>query len=266
MGFVDIGGLSVCFEIHGAGPKVVMLSGTGADLRQNRRRDRHPLTEHHEVLMFDQRGLGRTDKPDGPYSMEGYADDAAALMDTLGWERAHVIGISFGGMVAQHLALRHPDRVDRLVLACTSSGGAGGSSYDRLRHADQPRDERAAATASIMDTRNDLTTDPPTLAPWFDLLLPQSALPPLNAEEPRAADGARWQLEARADHDTHDRLGAVVAPTLVLGGRYDAQAPPENVRALAEAIPGARLEMVEGGHFFFLQVPEVWRTVADFLA
>ncbi len=265
MPFTEVGGLSIYHEIHGTGPRVLLLSGSGADLRQNPRRDRQPLTRDHQVLMFDQRGLGRTGKPPGPYSMADYADDAVALMDRLGWEHAHVIGISFGGMVAQHLALRAPERIDKLVLACTSSGGAGGASYDLLAHHGQPPAERFAATASIMDSRNDLTTDPPTYAPWFDLLSERAAQPALNHDDPAAADGARRQLEARAGHDVYGRLGEVTAPTLVLGGRFDLQAPPDNVRRLAEAIPGARLEMVDGGHFFLLQVPETWQTVLDFL-
>ena len=264
MPFADIGDLSICYEIHGEGPRVVLISGTGADLRQNPRRDRHPLTREHRVLMFDQRGLGRTGKPDGPYTMATYADDVARLMEYLGWSRAHIVGTSFGGMVAQHLALHHPDRVDRLVLACTSSGGAGGASYDLLAHDGRPRAERVRATAPIMDTRNDLTTDPPTYAPWFEALLKQAEQPALNADDPNADAGARHQLEARATHDVHDRLGEIAAPTLVLGGWFDGQAPPENQQRLAAAIPGARLEMVDGGHFFLLQVPSTWQTVADF--
>ncbi len=101
MPFVDVRDLSVYYELHGTGPRVVWINGTGGDLRQNPARGTGPLEQHFEVLMYDQRGLGRTSKPDAPCTMADYADDAAALMDALGWERAHVLGVSFGGMVAR---------------------------------------------------------------------------------------------------------------------------------------------------------------------
>lgn len=258
--------IDVFYEIHGSGPRVVLISGTGADLRQNPRRDRDLLAQHHEVLMYDQRGLGRSGKPDRPYSMVDYADDCAALMDAVGWDRAHVVGISFGGMVAQHVALRHPERVDRLVLACTSAGGEGGASFDLLAVHDLPPDERAAIVMPIMDSRNDWSTDPPTMAPMFDILAGFLGGPPLNADDPWSAMGARRQLEARADHDVWDSLASIAAPTFVIGGRYDMQAPPDNVERLASRIPDATLRLFDGGHLFLLQDPTAWPAVVDFLA
>lgn len=263
---VRVGDIDVCFEVHGSGTRVLLISGTGGDLRVDPNRSAHPLTAGHEVLMYDQRGLGRTSKPDEPYTMDQYADDAAGLMHELGWARAHVVGISFGGMVAQHLALRHPGLVDRLVLCCTSSGGAGGSSFDLLSLADRPRAERAELLLPVMDTRNDLSTDPPTLAPSFDRLAPFMAAPPLNADDPASELGARRQLEARADHDVYDRLGEITMPTLVAGGLHDGQAPPENLERLAAALPDATLRFFEGGHMFLLQDRSAWPAIVDFLA
>lgn len=258
--------LDVHYEIHGEGERVVYISGTGGDLRADPKRATHPLTERFEVLMYDQRGLGRTSKPDRPCSMADYADDCAALLDTLGWERAHVIGVSFGGMVAQHVALRHADRVDKLVLACTSSGGAGGASFDLLSVADLDPAERAAVTLPILDTRNEPSTDPPTYAPWFDVLAPRMVAGPINADDPASATGARRQLEARAGHDTWEQLPALAAETFVIGGRYDAQAPPDNVERLADRIPKSRLEFFDGGHLFLLQDKSAWPAVVAFLS
>lgn len=215
MAFIGVNGIDICYEIHGTGPRVVLISGTGADLRQNPTRGRGLLEQHFEVLMFDQRGLGRSGKPDTPYSMEDYADDVAGLMDAVGWDRAHVVGISFGGMVAQHVALRHPERADRLVLACTSSGGAGGSSFDLLALADLDPDERRRIILPVLDTRNDVTVDPPVYAPLFETLATSGDDQPLNADDPDAAMGARRQLEARSHHDVWDRLGEIGSPTLV---------------------------------------------------
>lgn len=266
MANLTVGDLDVEYEIHSSGPPVVLISGTGGDLRRDPNRHRHPLTKRCTVLMYDQRGLGRTSKPDGPYSMAGYADDAAALMDALGWDDADIVGISFGGMVAQELVLRHPGRVRQLVLACTSSGGRGGSSFDLLSNDGLAPEQRARTMLPIMDTRNDPDTDPPTYAPLYETLGPAMTLPPLNADDPRATLGARLQLEARAGHDTWDRLPTVDNETFVIGGRYDGQAPPANVERLAARIPNAELRFFDGGHLFFLQDRSAWPAVGDFLS
>ncbi|MEZ5217825.1 MAG: alpha/beta hydrolase [Ilumatobacteraceae bacterium] len=118
-----------------------------------------------------------------------------------------------------------------------------------------------------MDTRNDLSTDPWTLAPMFDAIVAATGDGrPLNADEPNSAIGARRQLEARAAHDVYDRLGEIGHPTFVIGGRFDAQAPPENVQRLAEAIAGSRIQFFDGGHMFLLQDRTAWRAVREFLS
>ena len=122
-------GLDIYYEQAGAGTPLLFISGTGGDLRNKPNQFDGPFPKAFDMVSFDQRGLGRSEKPDVAYSMADYADDACALMGELGIERAHVVGVSFGGMVAQELGLRHPGRVDRLVLACTSPGGAGGASF-----------------------------------------------------------------------------------------------------------------------------------------
>jgi 3-oxoadipate enol-lactonase len=267
MPFVRARDIDVYYEVHGSGPRVLTISGTGGDLRHNPLRGQGPLECAHEVLMYDQRGLGQTSKPDQPYTMADYADDAAALMDALGWEHAHVVGTSFGGMVAQHVALRHPARVDRLVLACTSPGGAGGSSFDLLAFGDLPPAERATRWLPLLDTRCDMTTEPPTLPPGMEPVAKAiSSTYGRPSDDPVVAMGARRQLEARAGHDVWDDLANITAPTLVIGGRYDGQAPPENSGHLAARIPGARLVFCEGGHVFFQQDPSAWPTILAFLA
>jgi 3-oxoadipate enol-lactonase len=151
------------------------------------------------------------------------------------------------------------------VLACTSAGGAGGDSFDLLTVADLAPAERATVVLPIFDTRNDPTADPPVYAPMFDVLAPAMAAGPINRDDPSAAMGARRQLEARAGHDVWDALPSIACPVLVVGGRYDGQAPPENLRRLAARIPGAELQFFEGGHLFLLQDRSAWPVVIDFL-
>lgn len=254
------------YELHGAGPRVLLVSGTGADLRNDPFRAKHPLVRAgFEVAMYDQRGLGQTSKPDLPYSMSDYADDAVALLDHLGWDRPSVVGISFGGMVAQHIAIRHPGRVDKLVLACTSAGGEGGASFDLLQIHDLPVEQRQRIAWGVMDTRNDFSIEPPAITPTLKKLY---ALAAENANVPvssEAAIGARRQLEARAQHDVWTELPSVGAHTFVIGGLYDRQAPVANVERLAERLPNAQLQLFDGGHMFLFQDPAAWPLVADFL-
>jgi len=125
-----LNGLNFHYERAGDGPPLLFISGTGSDLRVQPNVFASPLAKSFDLLAYDQRGLGRTDKPDAPYTMADYADDAAALMDHVGWDEALVVGVSFGGMVAQELVLRHPGKVKRLVLACTSPGGEGGAEVE----------------------------------------------------------------------------------------------------------------------------------------
>jgi 3-oxoadipate enol-lactonase len=258
-----IGDIDIHFERQGKGPPLLFISGTGGDLRNKPNVLDGPFPKTFEILAYDQRGLGRTAKPDKTYSMAGYADDAAALMDHLGWTDALVVGVSFGGMVAQELVLRHPSKVRRLVLACTSPGGAGGASFafHEIGHLD--RRERARYLIPISDTRSDAawaTANPAAYDQWVAM----TAADPF-ADEPGHAMGARRQLEARALHDTWDRLPHIGCPVLIAGGRHDGIALPETQSRMAGRIPGAQLRMFEGGHMFLLQDRTANSAIIEFL-
>ena len=129
MPFTEIGGHPFFYERQGTGAPLLLIGGTGGDLRRPETRFAGPLARHFDLLAYDQRGLGQSWKGDARFTMADYADDAARLMEHLGWAEAHVVGISFGGMVAQELVLRNPAKVRRLILCCTASGGAGGASF-----------------------------------------------------------------------------------------------------------------------------------------
>jgi 3-oxoadipate enol-lactonase len=264
MPIARVNGIDLYFEREGTGEPVLFISGTGSDLRNKPNVFDGPLAKRFDVLAYDQRGLGRSGKPDEPYSMAGYGDDAAGLMDALGWRQAKVIGVSFGGMVAQELALRHPDKVSRLVLACTSPGGGGGASFPFHEIEHLTGDARARHLMPISDTRHDAAWAAAHPAVVQQIIQLGSTDP--YADEPGRAMGAHRQLVARAAHDVWDRLGRIACPVLIAAGRYDGIALPQTQERMARRIPGARLEFFEGGHLFLLQDRAAWPALIDFLA
>src|SRR5215471_9174515 len=155
MPYLRVRDIDICFDRAGTGAPLLAISGSRGDLRRKPTLLESPLSDAFDVLAYAQRGLGRTSKPDKAYSMIDYADDAAALMDAVGWERANVVGVSFGGMVALEFVLNHPNRVNKLALCCASPGGDGGSSYPHHTLQALPSDERARIMVSISDTRCD---------------------------------------------------------------------------------------------------------------
>ncbi|MGC1404966.1 MAG: alpha/beta hydrolase [Thermodesulfobacteriota bacterium] len=265
MPYVTVRDIQVYYDIQGTGPRLLLISGTGGDLRRSPTIFDSPLARHFQVLAYDQRGLGQSSKPDIPYTMADYAADAEGLLKVVGWERCSVLGISFGGMVAQEFALRYPDRVKGLVLACTSSGGAGGASYPIHELVDLSIDEYVRRLLILSDTRRDpawQAANPDQFQTLIDLTL---AGLKVGADEPGRRTGARRQLEARIGHDTYDRLSSLKMPAYLCGGLYDGIALPSNLRAMQKQIPGASLELFEGGHLFFMQDPRVFKRIIDFL-
>jgi 3-oxoadipate enol-lactonase len=259
----QIGALDLYYERDGSGPPLLFISGTGGDLRNKPNVFDGPFAKRFDVLGYDQRGLGRSSKPDLDYAMADYADDAAALLDAVGWARARVVGVSFGGMVAQELALRHPGKVERLVLACTSPGGAGGASYPFHEIQHLKGEERAKFLIPVSDTRRDADWAAANPETYAQLVALGSTDP--FAGEPGREMGARRQLEARAKHDAWDRLGQIACPVMIAAGRYDGVALPATQEGMASRIRGASLRFFEGGHLFMLQDRAALPAMVDFL-
>lgn len=248
------------YETAGHGPRLLIISGTGSDTRRPPGPFAWEGAERFEAVAYDHRGLGQSiDHRADPPAMAGFAADALALADHLGWDRFAVLGISFGGMVAQELALAAGDRVSRLVLAVTSPGGAGGSSYplDEVYALDAA--PRAQRMIELLDTR--AATDPKVRA-RIERWVTADSSPGAEAQPPA---GLTRQLQARRRHDTWDRLGSLRVPTLVLAGRSDGIAAPEVVGRLAGAIPGAQLVIRDGGHTFLRGDKEAWEQIVAFL-
>ncbi|MGI8755965.1 MAG: alpha/beta fold hydrolase [Acidimicrobiales bacterium] len=263
MATARVNGIDLYYERSGNGPRLVLLNGSGGTLAGSGIL-LNQFREHFDLLAHDQRGLGRTGVPEGPYAMADYAADALALLDDVGWESCRVVGISFGGMVAQELAVTAPHRVERLALVCTSPGGTGGSSYPLHELADLPGPQRAAIALRILDTRftPEWLAEHPTDQVLADAMASRSAVT-LSDDETR---GAGLQLEARRTFDAFGRLPAITCPTLVASGRFDGIAPPANGEAIVARVPDAELRLYDGGHAFFFQDPAAFADLREFLA
>ena len=266
MPFIRVRDIDICYQLGGAGPRLLKIWGTGGDLRRAQTDFDRYLAAHFTVLAFDQRGMGRSGKPARDYSMADYADDAAGLMAALGWDSAAVLGYSFGGMVAQELALRDPQRVRRLVLVSTSAGGAGGSSYPLHELAELDDEKRVRRFLELADSRRtpQWQLDHATL--WQSLIGDSMAALSLDADDPAQGAGSLRQLGARRGHDTWDRLPGLKMPVSVYAGRYDAIAAPQVQRNLAAQIPGAVFQDFAGGHLFFVQDPTAAPAIAAALS
>jgi len=262
MATLPLGDIDLYWERRGEGPRLLFVNGSGSTIESSA-----PLIDafarQFEVVVHDQRGLGRTGVPERQPAMADFARDAAALLDHVGWDTANVFGISFGGMVAQELAVTWPERIDRLVLCCTSPGGEGGSSYPLDELTTAPLDEQIQIWTRHLDARFDdawLAEHPGDRA--VVELLERRLAQPKTHEQQR---GEWMQIVARRGHDVWERLGRITSPTLVACGAYDGIAPRSNSEAIASRIPDARCRCYEGGHLFVYQDPQAMPDITEFL-
>ncbi len=267
MPIVEVNGQAIYHERRGAGPPLLFANGSGATLESAA-----PLIDAlaagFDVLAYDQRGLGKSvgsaGHPIDGYQMADLAADAAGLLDAAGWPTCRMLGVSFGGMVAQEIAVTWPERIERLALLCTSPGGAGGSSHPVHELASLSPAERAQRSMSVLDVRYSpewLATHPVDKA-IVDMMLARAQAP----RPPEQHAGERAQLEARRHHDVWDRLGAITCPTFVAYGRFDGIAPQVNSENLASRVADVELHGYDGGHLFFVQDPSALPEIMAFLA
>jgi len=257
-----VDGVDFYYEVEGAGEPLILIRGFGSNADHW-----HPqvvaFSPHFRVVTFDNRGIGRSGKPDVPYSISMMADDAVGILDGIGISGAHVLGLSMGGMIAQNIAVRYPEKVNALVLTCTHCGGD---------HAIRAREEvqknfadfiyngsLEAGQKAIKSLFAEKTfTEAPEIFQRYQ---------EISGKFPSDIDTLRRQREAIAAHDAWDDLPNIQAPTLILTGSEDAVVPAENSDILAERIPDAQLKIFEGGgHQFLIEQADAFnQTVLDFL-
>lgn len=262
MPFGQVRDLNLYYELVGIGPRLLFINGTNADLRR-----KQPyvdkLNDHFTVLRYDQRGLGQTEKPDQHYSMADYADDAAALMDLVGWDQAAVLGVSFGGSVAQELVRRHPQRITRLALACANPGGPYGYPLLEL-HAKDPATR--ARTMLSLDLRKSLewqAAHPEEAEKLLEMGRKRGG--PVDPSDQHAAMGARRQLEAREEHDARGWIDQISVPTGLFGGRYDLLGTEAGQQFMANRIAGSEMQLFEGAHGFLNEDANAVPAIIEFL-
>ena len=242
-----VGDLTMYYVEAGSGDPLVLIMGLGAD---------HlawglqfpAFAEHYRVIAFDNRGAGQTEAPDHPYTTRMMADDTVGLMDALGIERAHVLGVSMGGMIAQEIALGHPGRVRSLQLHATLGRPDGFLQAQliagRIQRRTLSREESLRAgylwlfAPSTYDER-----------PEFVEMFVRNAL---ANPFPMSLTGFERQCDAVQTHDALDRVHAIGCPVLITVADQDILVPPRFSRALAERMPGAEFRLIEGaGHGYF---------------
>jgi pimeloyl-ACP methyl ester carboxylesterase len=254
MPYTDAPGFRMYYEEHGSGYPLLLINGLGSDhlewLHQF-----PAFAARFRGIVFDNRGTGKTDVPPGPYTTAQMADDAASLLRALGIPRAHVLGVSLGGMIAQEMALRHPDRVDGLVLGCTGPGG-------KLSVHPSPEALAAFAHAKDADREAELRRMLPFL--YTDACIRErpeeiEGFVRRRLDHPTSPEGYLAQLSAAVSHDASSRLEKVRARTLVITGDADRLVNWENSLRLAGRIPGAKLVVLPGApHRLFAETADAF--------
>jgi 3-oxoadipate enol-lactonase len=254
--------INIYYEIHGEGEPLLMIQGYS--FYSGHWMTLVPeLSKEYRAIIFDNRGTGRTDKPEPPYTMKMMAADAKGLLDAIGIDKANVFGVSMGGMIAQELALTYPDTVVNLVIGCSNCGGkeSVAPTPEALAFlfnpemAKLPLEERARLTAPWLWTKDFIDINPQMV----------EMLVSVTAKYPTPDNGFSGHAAAIMSHDTCERLPQIKVPTLVIAGDSDRLIPNENSKIIASKIPGAELVIVKNAGHGFTQSPDAAKAILDFL-
>ncbi|MEQ6378222.1 alpha/beta fold hydrolase [Bacillaceae bacterium S4-13-58] len=261
---VNVNGIELYYELHGEGEPLLLLEGLGYASWMWYRQVKE-LSEHFQVIVLDNRGVGYSDKPDEEYTIELFADDAAAVLTELGIKKAHVLGVSMGGFIAQQFAIKYPHRVDKLILCSTSFGGPNSIPIPpetlqvMLKGGGEESTEEDARSATSLALNLDTKEEKEDVLDWI-------MDGKKNIPQPKYA--YQRQLMAGASFNGEDWTSSIKAETLILAGRGDRVVPYQNGEMLHEKISSSKFEIIENaGHVFFMEQPEVTnQLIIDFLS
>ena len=265
-GTVQANGQELYYELHGEGPPLVLVMGIGYDSSLWTLAQVPVLSTQFQVILVDNRDAGRSSKARHPYTIADMADDLAGLLDALGIQRSHLLGLSMGGMIALEFALRHGDRLNRLVLTGTGAAPAR-SAVDPIQiwdwvKANDPTGEVFGGQQFVSLFSTAFLRNHHAVRDTAELLA--------SNPYPMTPDAYGRQADAYRQFDALDRLAAVTAPTLVVVGEQDLLTPPWIAGEVAEAIPGARFEIIRGdgsSHVVPIECPDEFNgLVLNFLS
>jgi pimeloyl-ACP methyl ester carboxylesterase len=261
-----VNGINIDYRVEGQGEPLIMIAGFSSE-KNGWWFQTKAFKKYYRIITFDNRGVGKSDKPTGPYTVKRMADDAIGLMDHLGIEKAHVLGISMGGMIAQELAINHPERVDKLVLVSTLArrdeiSGFTSEASKRLETFLRSIPNEVEIRRGV-DTTIDLTLN----KRFYRILVKPLWKSMIRLSDTSVLDGLIGQLDAILAHDTADRLSLIKAPTLVITGTDDRVVKPISSEVIANLVPKAKLIKVVGGsHGVSLEMSREFNMgVLDFL-
>jgi len=264
MSVAKVSDINLYYEIHGNGEPLLLIMGYGSNCGHwFAIRDR--LASEHRVIIFDNRGTGRSDKPDIPYTAEMMTGDVIGLLDSIGIGATNVFGVSMGGMIAQEFALSYPERLKSLILGCTSCGGpkaikstpeATAFLFDPER-AKLSNEEKAYSTIPWLWNKDFIDKNPEAIKRYVAT----------TTEHPTPPHAYICQGNFIMTFNSYDRLPEIKAPTLVICGTKDRLIPPENSQILASGIPNTELIILENaGHGFISDsAEESSKIILDFL-
>ena len=265
-GTVQANGQELYYELHGEGPPLVLLMGIGYDSSLWTLAQVPVLSTQFQVILVDNRDAGRSSKARQPYTIADMADDLAGLLDALGIQRSHLLGLSMGGMIALEFALRHGDRLDRLVLTGTGAAPAR-SAVDPIQIWSWVKANDA--TGEVFGGQQFVSLFSTAFLRNHEAVRDTAELLASNPY-PMSPEAYGRQADAYRQFDALDRLAAITAPTLVVVGEQDLLTPPWIAREVAEAIPGARFEVIRGdgsSHVVPIECPDEFnRLVSGFLS
>jgi pimeloyl-ACP methyl ester carboxylesterase len=259
MPFVENQSAKIYWDEQGQGTPLILIMGLGYPSALWHR-TRPALSQHFRTIALDNRGVGSSDVPPGPYSIATMASDAAAVLDAAGVPRAHVFGVSMGGMIAQEFALQYPERTRALILGCTSPGGPSA-----VRAEKKVSDILFARGMTLEQARE-------AMLPYiYDASTPREKIEEDLALRRRylpTQAGYTAQLQAILAWQGYDRLSEIKAPTLVIHGNSDALVPPANGKLIAERIPSAKLVMLDHASHLFTtdQTEAAHHAILEFLS
>lgn len=247
----DIDGRRLSYVRRGSGAPLLLVMGMAGHVGLWSEPFLTELERDFEIVAFDNRGIGESTDVAGSWTIGDLAEDAVAILDAVGWDSAHVMGISLGGMIAQELALAHPERVRRLVLGCSYSGGAGSSLLApgpmRMMEAMNSGDAERAFRAGYEANLSAAYIADETHWPAFRTVAGAAVVP---------VPVVMRQAQAAFTHDTSARLAQITAPTLVVAGTADQMLTYVNSELIASLIPDATLLSFDGvGHLFWWERP-----------